>query len=43
MSDGESSERSNEAFRRDVFVQGGNGEDDLEKWRDKVDGTFGTY
>ncbi len=24
-------------FRREVFVQGGNGEDDQDKWRDKVD------
>lgn len=37
MSDGEGSKKSNQAFRRDVFVQGGNGEDDLNKWRDKVD------
>ncbi|MEO0471838.1 MAG: MAC/perforin domain-containing protein, partial [Bacteroidota bacterium] len=37
MGSGESSGRSASAFRRDVFVQGGNGEDDLDKWRDKVD------
>ncbi len=37
MQDGESSSNSARALRRDVFVQGGNGEDDLSKWRDKVD------
>lgn len=37
MNDGETSKKGNQSFRRDVFVQGGNGEDDLDKWRDKVD------
>ena len=37
MQDGESSSKSNMALRRDVFVQGGNGDDDLTRWRDKVD------
>lgn len=36
-SDGSTTQKGNQAFRRDVFVQGGNGEDDMEKWRNKVD------
>ncbi|WP_083467651.1 MAC/perforin domain-containing protein [Croceitalea dokdonensis] len=35
--DGSTTQKGNQAFRRDVFVQGGNGEDDLDKWRNKVD------
>lgn len=37
MQDGESSSKSAMALRRDVFVQGGNGETNLSKWEDKVD------
>ncbi len=40
---GNSEESSNgthkSVFRRQTYVQGGNGETDLEKWRDKVDAT----
>lgn len=37
MGSGVSNGTSTTNFRREVFVQGGNGEDDLDKWRDKVD------
>ncbi|MEM6379658.1 MAG: MAC/perforin domain-containing protein, partial [Bacteroidota bacterium] len=37
MGSGTSNGSSTTNFRREVFVQGGNGEDDLDKWRDKVD------
>lgn len=38
-SDGNSSSNSKSVFRRQTYVQGGNGETDLDKWRDKVDAT----
>ena len=37
MGDGQTNSTSKSVFRREVFVQGGNGEDDQDKWRDKVD------
>lgn len=36
-SEGQSSSNSKSVFRRNIYVQGGNGETDEDKWRDKVD------